>query len=204
MESRKSVPSPVQLADLALGAIQACKRLGMRDEDRWELEDRWSRLWPGHDPFSSRSSPSALRVCIIEMHTRDLEILRVSLPESIMIRSCWESSRNDIESVRLEGDGLPPWCAYPEERQAYARGTVWMSDIGASVASWTGVSLFTSSRPAEKMKAEAYPRCKTCRHWKPNSLRELMQCRSPQSPNEHFFPKPTFGCIHHETREEAK
>lgn len=135
-----------KIAELALDAIYVCDRLGIRVEDRLELEDRWLGLvsTPGGSYFPSRSSlsfcPDNRRICIIQVLNHDLPIIRKYLPKGIEVVQTVEWTHSDLVDVRLEGCGLPDWCKYPKKHKPYARATAWLHTDGLRIEGWTGVS----------------------------------------------------------------
>ena len=146
MNAATTFGSVRDIAQLALDAIYKCEALGMREEEVWQLEDRWSRLvcTPGGSHFSSRSSKSSHvagddRICIVEVPKQQVHDLRCRLPLNVHAGMITEWAAYDIADVRLYGIGLPPWCDKRPGRP-YVRATLTQSRLGLCVRPFTGIS----------------------------------------------------------------
>jgi len=72
-----------------------------------------------------------MRACIITATVANAPILKRHLPPNVTVHSEREfSGRPVIAEIRLEGDGLPPWCESPPDGALLMRATAELLEDG--------------------------------------------------------------------------
>ena len=73
----------------------------------------------------------ATRGCVIQTITDNVSALASHKPPNVEWVADWRPNGTyNLVEVRLEGDGLPAWCALPRDGELLIRAVAWLDDAG--------------------------------------------------------------------------